>query len=152
MSDKCSTVLNTEILELITSNKIATVCCSANNKPYCFNIFYSVLEEETCIVFKSAESTTHIKILSENNQIAGTIIPSDISMTKIQGIQFEGLLVEKDNVGFKAAKSYYLRFPFAVTVPGRIWVLELHTIKYTNTTNGVKHKGSWKRAVEELTR
>ena len=145
MTDTCSTAINTEIPDLITSNKTATICCSLNDKPYCFNCFYSFLEEENCIVFKSSESTKHIKILSENNQIAGTIIPPEISMAKIVGIQFEGILVEKDTIGLKATKSYYLRYPFAVTVPGKLWIIELHAIKYTNTTNGIKHKLEWER-------
>ena len=143
MIEKSPATINKEILELITNNKTATVCCSINDKPYCFSCFYSVLEDENCIVFKSSESTKHMKILLENNQVAGTIIPSEISMSKIIGVQFEGILIEKENTGLKAARSYYLRFPFAVTVPGKLWIIELHSIKYTNTTNGIKHKLEW---------
>jgi uncharacterized protein len=145
MTDTCLTAIQPEILDLINSNKTATICCASNNKPYCFNCFYSVLEDEGCLVFKSSESTKHMQILSENNAIAGTIIPSEFSMTKIQGIQFEGSLIDKDGVASKATRSYYLRFPFAVAMPGKLWVIELQTMKYTNTTNGIKHKLEWER-------
>ena len=145
MADKIPTIITTDILHFISTNNIASVCCSADNKPYCFNCFYSVLEEEGCIVFKSSADTNHMKILSKNNMVAGTIIASEVSIAKIEGIQFEGLNIEKDKTTLKAAKSYYLRYPFAITVPGKLWILELHAIKYTNTTNGIKHKLEWER-------
>ncbi len=132
-------------MEFIANNKFATVCCTAGNKPYCFSIFYAVLEEEGCIVFKSSENTTHMQIIAENNQVAGTIISSEISMSKIEGIQFQGTIENKDTIGLKAAKAYYLRYPFAMAVPGSLWVLELNSVKYTNTTNGIKHKKAWER-------
>jgi len=143
---KCSTAINTEILDFINTNNVATVCCSENHIPHCFNCFYSVLEEEGCIAFKSSDTTKHIRILSENNRVAGTILSSEISLTKNQGVQFQGVVVEKNNIALKATKSYYLRYPFAVTVPGKLWIIELHTIKYSNTVNGLKSKQEWKRA------
>jgi len=145
MTETITKKITNGILQFISSNNIASVCCSDENKPHCFNCFYSVLEEEGCIVFKSSEDTKHIKILTKNNLIAGTIIAPDISLTKIEGIQFEGVNLEKNNIAFKAAKSYYLRYPFAITVPGKLWILELHSIKYTNTTNGIKNKLEWER-------
>ena len=145
MTDKSSTTINKRILDFISANKIATVCCSAENKPHCFNCFYSFLEEEGCIIFKSSEGAKHIKMLAENNLVAGTIISSEISMTKIEGVQFDGVIVEKNNMILKATKSYYLRYPFAIAVPGKIWVIELRTLKYTNTTNGIKHKENWEK-------
>jgi uncharacterized protein len=145
MVDKCATAINTEIIDFITNNKIATVCGAEDNKPHCFNCFYAVLKDEGCIVFKSSGTTKHMQIFSANNIVAGTIIASEISLSKIEGIQFEGVVNEKDDIGFRATKSYYARFPFALTVPGRIWVIELSTIKYTNTTNGIKHKAEWAR-------
>jgi hypothetical protein len=145
LSETCIADINKEIIEFIEHNKIATVCCTAGTKPSCFNCFYSVLEEEGYLIFKSAENTTHMQVLAENKQVAGTIIASEISMAKIEGIQFEGIIADRDIIGVKATKSYYLRYPFAVTVPGRLWILELNSIKYTNTTKGIKHKSEWDR-------
>ncbi len=145
MTNTIATAINKEILEFTAGNKIATICCTEANKPYCFNVFYSFLEEEGCIIFKSSESTRHMQILAGNNHVAGTVIASEISLTKVEGIQFEGVIVNKDTVGLKASKSYYLRYPFAVTVPGRLWILELNSIKYTNTTNGISNKKAWQR-------
>ena len=145
MVDKCSIAINKKILEFISLNKTATVCCAEDNKPHCFNCFYAVMENEGCIVFKSSEGSKHMQILSENKLVAGTIISSELSLAKIEGVQFEGSVVEKEYLKMKAVKSYYLRYPFAVAVPGNIWVIELDAIKYTNTTNGIKHKEDWER-------
>ncbi len=148
MLHKTPVLINKEILEFIANNKIATVCGATNNMPHCFNCFYSVLENEACIIFKSSGTTKHMQVFAENNNVAGTVTSSEISLAKIEGIQFEGIITEKDSVGLKAARSYYSRFPFSVAVPGRIWVIELHTIKYTNTTNGIRRKLEWQRTAE----
>jgi uncharacterized protein YhbP (UPF0306 family) len=66
-------------------------------------------------------------------------------MSKVQGVQFEGVIVEKDSSKLKAAKFYYLRYPFAVAMSGKLQILEFHSIKYTNTTNGIKRKKEWER-------
>jgi uncharacterized protein len=141
----CSTTMSKEILDFIANNKIASVCCVEDNTPHCFNCFYSLLEDDNCIVFKSSPGSKHIRMLTENNLVAGTVISSEITITKVEGIQFEGEVTENATLGFKAAKSYYLRFPFAIAVPGKIWVLELNAVKYTSTTNGIKHKADWTR-------
>ena len=137
--------ISSEITEFINSNKTATVCCTDGSKPYCFSIFYSVLADEGCLVFKSAENTTHMQILAGNNLVAGTVIASEISMAKVEGIQFEGQIIDTNTKGNKAARSYYLRYPFAVAMPGNIWVIEINSIKYTRTTNGIPHKKKWHR-------
>ena len=143
--DKYSVAVDTEILDFIAHNNIASVCCSADNVPYCFNCFYSVLKDELCIVFKSSADTKHVQILADNHLVAGTVIDSDISLARVVGIQFEGVNIEDDRKAMKAAKSYYLRYPFAIAMPGRLWVLELNAIKYTSTINGLKHKLEWSR-------
>ena len=146
MTTSCPASINTEILNFITANNVATVCGAENNKPYCFNCFYAVLEDEACIIFKSSENTRHMEILSANNNVAGTITSSSgTSLSRVEGVQFEGIMTGKATAGLKAAKSYYLRYPFAITVPGHIWVLELHSLKYTRTVSGIKHKASWQR-------
>jgi len=139
------TAIGKEILELITHSKVATVCCSRDNTPHCFNCFYAVLEQEGCIVFKSSETTTHMQIISANSRVAGTIIASETSLTKVEGLQFEGAIDAANALAGPAARAYYLRYPFAVAMPGRIWILQLNTIKYTHTSHGITHKSAWQR-------
>lgn len=144
---KYSSDVDAEILDFINKNKVATVSCAIANSPYCFSCFYSISEDGTCLIFKSSEDTKHIKILLQNNLIAGTIISPDISMAQVTGIQFEGELIPENCVDHNATHSYYARFPFAGVIPGKIWVIELTAIKYTNTVFGVKHKKNWERAL-----
>ena len=146
MVEKCSVVITPDILEFVAHNKIASVCCCEDNKPHCFNCFYSVLEDEGCIVYKSSEDTVHMRILTGHNKVAGTIIDSDISLARIVGMQFEGIRSEDEHLLARAAKSYYLRYPLAIAMPGKLWVLEMHGIKYTSTINGIKRKMEWHRA------
>ena len=143
--ETCAITIDKKILDFIMHNNIASVCCTADNVPYCFNCFYSVLKDEMCIVFKSSVETKHVQILADNKLVAGTIIDSDINLTKIVGAQFAGVHIENDTAITKATKSYYLRYPFAIAMPGKLWVLELNTIKYTSTINGVKRKLEWSR-------
>lgn len=143
--EKCATAIDTKISDFIVHNNIASVCCTADNIPYCFNCFYSVLKDEMCIVFKSSVDTKHVQILADNKLVAGTIIDSDINLARVVGIQFEGVNIENGNIATRAAKSYYLRYPFAIAMPGKLWILELNAIKYTSTINGVKHKLDWSR-------
>ena len=143
--ETCAFAIEKEILDFILHNNIASVCCTTNNIPYCFNCFYSVLKDEMCIVFKSSVDTKHIQILADNKLVAGTIIDSDINLARVIGTQFEGIHIENDKIAPKASKSYYLRYPFAIAMPGRLWILELNAIKYTSTINGIKHKLEWSR-------
>ena len=145
MIEKCSVAITPDILDFITHNNVASVCCCADNSPHCFNCFYAVLDDDGCIVFKSSADTMHMKILAENSLVAGTIVASDISMTKVVGAQFEGINIDGDKMGLKAAKAYYSRYPFAIAMPGKLWILELHSLKYTSTINGIKRKLEWRR-------
>ena len=138
------TAISAEIMEFIKGNRIATLCCCEADKPYCFNCFYSVPNEEGTLIFKSSESTRHMQIISTNNSVAGTIIASDISMNRIEGLQFEGRITDSAQ-GLKGSATYYSRYPFAVTVPGRLWTLEIDAIKYTKTVNGISTKKAWAR-------
>ena len=147
MIESASTI-KSEILDFIGRNNVATVCGSKLNEPHCFSCFYTFLRDEACLVFKSSADTIHMQMLLKNNHVAGTITPADISMTKIQGVQFKGILVEKETIGLKASRSYYMHYPFAVTVPGKTWVLELQEIKFTSTINGIKNKMEWQRMKE----
>ena len=140
-----------EISGFIKENKLATVCCTISDNPYCFNCFYSFLEEENCIVFKSTPGAKHCDILDKNNKVAGTIVSGKTDLSKLQGIQFEGIIFKESSIyKLKAAASYYFKFPFALAMPGELWVIELQSIKFTNHAKGFGHKSYWqKKAVKK---
>jgi len=138
--------MDKEILEFIAGNKVATICCTEDAQPYCFNCYYAFMETEALLIYKSSFSTKHEKILESNQLVAGTIIPEQIDLTTLKGIQFEGELIKEGfDISMKASASYYLRFPFAMAVPGKIYVIEVKKIKLTDNARGFGFKQHWER-------
>lgn len=134
------------IIDFINECKVATVCGSSDERPYCFNCYYSFIEDEALLVYKSSFGTTHEKVLELNANIAGTIIPEQIDLTTLRGVQFEGILMKESiDIAMKASSSYYLRFPFAMAVPGKIYVIELKKIKFTDNARGFGYKQHWEK-------
>lgn len=138
--------MDKEIADFIAACKVATVCCLDNGAPYCFNCFYSFMEKEGLIVYKSSHGTKHEELLKTNKAVAGTIIPEEIEVATIRGIQYEGILLDDDlQLSLKASSSYYLRFPFAMAIPGKLYVLSPSSIKYTDNTKGFGYKKQWQK-------
>jgi uncharacterized protein YhbP (UPF0306 family) len=139
-------MIDKEILGFIAENKVATICCVDNNAPYCFNCYYSFMEKEGILVYKSSIGTHHEGLLNKNGQVAGTIIPEQLEVAVIKGIQFQGeLLTDSFDLTMKASAAYYLKFPFALAVPGKIYAIEMQTMKFTDNTKGFAHKQAWSR-------
>jgi uncharacterized protein len=139
-----------DIVEFIRINKVATVCCCAENLPYCFNCFYSFLENEVCLVYKSDVNTKHSQIIINNFNVAGTITAPLENIKIIKGVQFEGIVLHEKSEFLNAAyKSYYSKFPFAIAVPGRLYVIRLNSIKFTDNSRGFGSKEYWNRLSEE---
>ncbi|HTM66827.1 MAG TPA: hypothetical protein VL093_10930 [Flavipsychrobacter sp.] len=135
-----------DIVQYIGEQKVATIACVDNNMPYCFNCYYSFIEEEALLIYKSSLNTHHEQLLEKNKNIAGTIIPEQIDVTTIRGIQFEGMLLNETwELTMKASSSYYLRFPFAMAVPGKLYLISLHSVKFTDNTKGFGHKQHWQK-------
>lgn len=135
-----------EFADFIAECKVATVCCVDNGVPYCFNCYYAFIEEEGLLIYKSSLGTKHEEILKYNKIVAGTIIPEEIVLAIIRGIQYEGILLDDDfQLNLKASAAYYLRFPFAMAIPGKLYVLALSAIKYTDNTKGFGYKKQWKK-------
>ena len=137
-------MIDKEIISFIAENKVATVCCVEADHPYCFNCYYSFIEESGLLIYKSSFGTKHEAILEKNKMVAGTIIPEQIELTTLRGIQFEGIqLAESLELSMKASASYYLKFPFAMAMPGKIYVIEMQSVKLTDNSRGFGFKQSW---------
>ena len=133
-----------DILEFINGNIVATVCCVEEDRPYCFNCYYSFIEKEGLLIYKSSFGTKHEEILRRNKSVAGTIVPEHLEVSVIKGIQYEGVLMEDSmELTIKASASYYLKFPFAMAVPGKVYALELRNIKFTDNTKGFGYEQHW---------
>src|ERR1035438_4027773 len=119
-------MIDREIIDFISENHVATICCSENNMPWCFNCLYSVIDAEGYLVFKSSLGTRHGGILENNNKIAGSILPDQFDASAIRGIQFEGIVMEESETSLQGvATAYYTKYPIAMTMQGKLWIIEL---------------------------
>ena len=138
------TALDKKIVAFIKKHHVLTLASSNNNNPYCANCFYSFLEEEKMLVFTSDSDTKHIKDILLQDYVAGSIVLETSIVGKIQGIQFTGKIFEPHDEILKIAKKSYLkRFPFAVLMNTKLWVVKLSFVKLTDNRLGFGKKLIW---------
>lgn len=100
-------------------------------------------------MFTSDADTKHIKDLEDGNIVAGSVVLETETIGKIRGIQFKGNLFEPEGDLKKRAKKIYLnRFPYAVVMKTRLWILEVDYIKMTDNRLGFGKKLTWERGGE----
>lgn len=138
--------MENEIAEFIRNNKVASVCCVDEGMPYCFNCYYAFAENEGLLIYKSSLGTRHEKIIDSSPQVAGTIIPEQIELATLRGIQFEGTVLREDfQLSMKTSAIYYAAFPFAFAIPGKIYAIQLNSIKLTDNSIRFGFKQHWER-------
>jgi uncharacterized protein YhbP (UPF0306 family) len=136
--------MDQRIRNFLHSSTNLTLATCINNLPNCASCFYAYNEELNMLVIKSSSETIHIQQALINPQVAGTILPDKLELTRIKGIQFSARLILPE--GFMAEqskKSYYKKFPFALAMSGELWTLQLTRIKMTDNTLGFGKKLIW---------
>lgn len=138
--------MDKKIQSFLEGQKNLTFCSAVKNMPYCANCFYAYLNEGNYIVFKSDKGTTHIVNALANDNVAGTVIPDLDKTGTIKGVQFTGkFIVPEGELLEQAKKKYYIKFPFAIVVPGDFWAIELISIKMTDNMLGFGKKLAWEK-------
>jgi len=141
-------MMQNEISRFIKDNKIASICCIENcDAAYCFHCFYVFDEENKLLFFKSSPHTRHSQLLEKNGHIAGSILPDKIDFLALKGIQFTGIVL---NIGFPGNispdKFYHSKLPLALAKPGKVWCLQLETVKMSDSSRIFGKKLHWERA------
>lgn len=136
--------------KLIASNDVFTLATCHRGKPYCTPCFYAFDATEKLLVFKSETRTRHVTELLLQPQIAGSILPKNLTVGKVKGIQFSGEALPLNEVKQpdRLKQLYYKRFPVALPMAGELWVIALSNIKMTDNTLGFGRKLRWERIVE----
>lgn len=135
-----------KIIKFIKKHHVLTLATAIDGNPYCANCFYSYLEDENMLVFTSDLKTKHIQDVLENNFVAGSIVLETRIIGKIQGLQFNGFMVDVDEkLAEKVRKSYIKKFPFAMLMETQLWALELTFLKFTDNTLGFGKKLIWEK-------
>ena len=134
------------IVKFLHRHHVLTLATCRDNRPWCCQCFYVYVEKLCGLVFTSDATTRHITEALHQPYIAGSIALETAIVGKIQGIQFEGKLMEADGELLREIKTAYIkRFPFALLMDTKLWFLELHTIKMTDNRLGFGKKLYWKR-------
>jgi uncharacterized protein YhbP (UPF0306 family) len=133
------------ILKFIKSHSVLTLATSFGDEPYCANLFYSFLPEDACLVITSDMNTRHIRNISHNIFVAGSIVDT-CSMPVVKGIQFQGVISEpSQQLAQKALDIYQKQFPFTVGMDTTLWVIDLTFLKFTDSSLGFGKKLIWKK-------
>jgi len=134
------------IIRFIRRHHVLTLATSAGNRPWCAHCFYAYMEDLQTLVFTSEEATRHIREGEEQPMISGGIVLETNIIGRIRGIQLEGELAEPQDLLFqKARKAYLVRFPYAILMDTKIWVVYLTSVKMTDNRLGFGKKIYWQR-------
>ena len=135
------------IRKFILENKVANICfVCEDGTPYCISCFYAFDEKNNLLVLKSSTGTSHDTVSFKGDPLAGTIIPEQIEVMNLQGIQFQGRTIRKESLdNWNIATTYYGKFPFAMAMPGYLWAIELNDIKFTDNKKAFGTKIKWKK-------
>ncbi len=138
------------INSFLEESKVLSYCSALNNIPYCVSCFYTHLnkDESKYLIFKSNENAEHVRKARKSTTVAGTILADNSTIGQVKGIQFKGVIMQTEGIMLDAfKKAYYKRFPFARTMSGSIWAIELIGIKMTDNTLGFGKKLIWTKSI-----
>lgn len=105
------------------------------------NLFYAYEPEKISFVVASSGETEHIKNISKNPKVAGTVVLETKIVGKIEGVQFRGEFLELEDEALK--KLYFKRFPYALAMNPTLWQIKISYFKLTDNTLGFGKKIIW---------
>lgn len=121
------------VLTLATSDGLELSAC---------NLFYAFDLEKNSFVVASSDETTHIKNISKNRNVAGTVVLETKMVGKIEGVQFRGELLSLEDESLK--KLYFKSFPYALAMSPTLWQIKINYFKLTDNTLGFGKKIIWR--------
>ena len=137
-------MVDSRVIKFFRKHHVLTICTTVENEPWCANCFYVYIEEENALVFTTEGDTRHGKEFVGNPMVAGSVVLETMIIGKIRGIQFQGTVSEPEGEMLsKARRAYLKRFPPAVLMDTRLWVVRLTFIKMTDNRLGFGKKLIW---------
>lgn len=132
------------ITDFIAENDVLTIATAGGDIPYCATVFYAFLPEKNLLAFMSDKTTRHMHEALKNENIAGSIIAKNVSLSKVQGLQLTGKLFEPKNALKEECTTKYLwAFPIASLHQSNIWAIEFSFLKLTDYRLGFGKKLIW---------
>jgi uncharacterized protein YhbP (UPF0306 family) len=132
------------IVDFISQHHVLTLATCVENNPWCANCFYVWLEDENCFVFTTDNTTKHAQDAIQNQNVAGSVVLETSVVGKIRGIQFRGTMqIPENELASKARFAYLKKFPFAVLMDTKLWIVKVNYIKMTDNRLGFGKKLIW---------
>lgn|SRR5690554_3641254 len=142
--------MNPTVISFIQQQTAASIFCATDKtEPYSFSCFYVFNPQKMHLYFKSSPNTHHAQVLEENPHISGTILPDQLDKKAVKGVQFTGkILLSGSDLTAEAHELYHRQIPQAHKLEGRMYVLELETLKMTENIQGIFEKTRWQRKLK----
>ena len=139
-------MIDNRIIDFIKAHHLLTLATTKDNIPYCANCFYVYDEKKNWLIFSSDTKTRHAQDFIANPNVAGTIALETKEISKIQGVQLLGTILELREEELKIAKKKYLKaYPYARLMNPQLWAMQLTFIKMTHNKLGFGKKLVWKK-------
>jgi len=136
------------IIKFISEHRLMTLATTDGRQPYCCNVFYVFDIESRNLIFMSSSDTRHVQEALAQPNVAGTIVSDEVSIARLQGVQFTGKFFRPAAEMLQQAKKiYFKKFPVAHFIDSSICCIELEFIKMTDNTLGFGKKIIWSREV-----
>ena len=137
-------MIDKRIIDFIKAHHLLTLATTKDNIPYCANCFYVYDEKKNWLIFSSDKKTKHAQDYIANPNVAGSIALETKEVSKIQGMQLLGTILELKDEELKIAKKQYLKaFPYARLMELHLWAMQLTFIKMTHNRLGFGKKLLW---------
>lgn len=131
-----------KIEAFLAEHHLMTLATSRDDTPWACSLFYAYLPDTVHFVVASDPDTRHIRNVSENAAVAGTVALETTTVGKIRGVQFDGIMRKATEV---EAKAYFKVFPYARAMRPVLWVVVPERMKLTDNRLGFGTKLTWIR-------
>ena len=136
--------IDQEIIHFLNDHHLLTLATSQNNKPYCCNLFYVYDQLSNQLIFSTETKTKHAQDFICNTKVAGSIALETKEVSKIQGVQLLGTILELKGEHLRSAKEQYIKaFSYAANMDMHLWAMPLNFIKMTHNKLGFGKKLIW---------
>ena len=135
-----------QIIDFINEHHLLTLATSKGNTPYCCNVFYVYDLANNQLIFSTETKTKHAQDFIFNTNVAGSIALETKEVSKIQGVQLLGTILELKGERLKIAKEQYIKaFSYAKNMDLHLWAMPLSFIKMTHNKLGFGKKLIWEK-------
>jgi len=139
-------MIDKRITDFINAHHLLTLATAKENSPYCSNCFYVYDKKKKWLIFSSDKKTKHVQDFIANPNVAGSIALKTKEVSKIQGVQLLGTILELKGEELKMAKKQYLKaFPYARLMKPKFWAMKLIFIKMTHNEFSFGKKLVWEQ-------